>query len=587
MPSVSVRRAVHDLMEFHGMTTIFGNPGSNELPFLKDLSARYILALHEGTAVAMADGYSQITGRPALINLHAASGTGNGLGALSNSVISRSKLVITAGQQVREMVGPEVMLANVEAPALAKPLVHQSLEPLSATDVPRAFSQSVFAAEHGPVYLSVPYDDWDAEVPAAVISQLSRTVTSARTTDPTVITELHEKLASATSPALVLGPDVDDEAAWTSAITLAEAHATPVWAAPSLSRLPFPNRHSLFAGVLPAGIKPIGELLGAHDLVLVIGAPVFRYHQWVPGEYLPESTELIQIGDDDKAAARAPFGDALIADPIEVITELAARTVNSLGGTDAVPAANNDSGDTATVQARNSASTQVKLPIPAATTSANEGTLHPEEVFAALRESMPGDTRFVVESTSTNAAFWSQMDLTHPGSYFFPASGGLGWGLPASIGIALADSDRPVVAVIGDGSAHYSISALRTAVQDDIPVIIILLRNGTYGALDWFAGMLGVDKAPGLDLGAVDFVSIARGYGMTATHASNDAQLRTLIAEAADRASARGLPSFIEVDTEKTRPEKAKPEPAGPGNAGTDTIAEKLTDEYTDNGEQQ
>ncbi|WP_309131861.1 benzoylformate decarboxylase [Brevibacterium sp.] len=535
MTTVTVRHAVHELMSFHGMTCVFGNPGSNELPFLKDLPARYLLGLHEATAVAMADGYSQITKRPALINLHAASGTGNGLGALTNSVISRSKLVITAGQQVRDMVGPEVMLANVDAAALAKPLVHQSLEPLSAADVPRAFSQSVFAAEDGPVYLSVPYDDWDAEVPAALISQLSRRVASGQTTDPGMIAELHEKLRDASSPALVLGPDVDDEKAWESSIALAEAHDLPVWAAPSLSRLPFPNQHPLFLGVLPAGIAPIAEILGAHDLVLVIGAPVFRYHQWMPGEYLPESTELIQIGTDAKAAARAPFGDALIADPIEVIRALA-EAAGSIAST--------------------SPATPPRAAMPPAATSAVEGVLHPEEVFATLRETMPGDTRFVVESTSTNAAFWAQMDLTHPGSYFFPASGGLGWGLPASLGVALADPQRPVVAIIGDGSAHYSISALRTAVTEDIPVVVVLLRNGTYGALDWFADMLGVDKAPGLDLGAVDFVSIARGYGMEAAHAASASELANLVAEAGVRERDRGLPTFIEVDTEKTRPER-------------------------------
>ncbi|GAA1869941.1 benzoylformate decarboxylase [Brevibacterium marinum] len=533
MTAVSVRQAVHELMAFHGMTTMFGNPGSNELPFLKDLPARYILGLHEATVVAMADGYSQITDRPTLVNLHAASGTGNGLGALTNSAISRSKLVITAGQQVRDMIGPEVMLANVDAAALAKPLVHQSLEPLSAADVPRAFSQSVFASERGPVYLSVPYDDWDAEVPAAQINQLSRTVAKAGTIDPRVVSDLGDKLRTATKPVLVLGPDVDDEKTWETTIALAEAFDLPVWAAPSLSRLPFPNQHPNFRGVLPAGIAPIGEILGAHDLALVIGAPVFRYHQWQPGQYLPETTELIQIGDDPAAAARAPFGDALIADPVEAIGALAGE----LGATDRTPH-------------------EAHIQIEPAAASAIDGVLHPEEVFASLRETMPADTRFVVESTSTNAAFWAQMDLRHSGSYFFPASGGLGWGLPAAMGVALADPDRPVVAIIGDGSAHYSISALRTAVEENIPVIIVLLRNGTYGALDWFADMLGVDKAPGLDLGEVDFVSIARGYQMRAEHVDSAADLDRSIAEAADRAHRNGTPTFIEVSTEKTRPEK-------------------------------
>ncbi|UVI36888.1 benzoylformate decarboxylase [Brevibacterium spongiae] len=544
MTTVTVRQAVHELMTFHGMTTMFGNPGSNELPFLKDLPARYILGLHEATVVAMADGYSMITNRPTLINLHAASGTGNGLGALTNSAISKSKLVITAGQQVRDMIGPEVMLANVQAAKLAEPLVHQSLEPLSAHDVPRAFSQSVFAAEDGPVYLSVPYDDWDAEVPAERIRQLSRHVATARTVDPEAIAELAGKLRSAEAPVLVLGPEVDDERVWATTIALAEALDLPVWAAPSLARLPFPNHHPNFRGVLPAGIAPIGEILGAHDLALVIGAPVFRYHQWQPGLYLPETTELIQIGEDTAAAARAPFGDALIADPVETILALAASLdVATVADSDPT-ATDSDSGVMAPERA---------IPGPAA--SASDGVLHPEEVFAGLRETMPGDTRYVVESTSTNAAFWAQMDLRLPGSYFFPASGGLGWGLPASMGVALADPERPVVAIIGDGSAHYSISALRTAVEENIGVIIVLLRNGTYGALDWFADMLGVDKAPGLDLGEVDFVSIATGYGMHAAHAATTAEFASQLTAAQER-SVRGQASLIEVNTEKTRPEK-------------------------------
>ncbi len=527
MAAITVRQAVHDLMAFHGMTVLFGNPGSNELPFLKDLTARYILGLQEAAVVAMADGYSQVTDRPTLVNLHAASGSGNGLGALTNAAISRSKLVVTAGQQVRNMVGPEVVLANVDATMLPKPLVHRSLEPLAAADVPRAFSESVLASQRGPVYLSVPYDDWDAEVEESVVGQLSRTVAPGSAPDPIVIADLHDRLDAAEAAVLVLGPDVDTPEAWAAAIALAEAHDLPVWAAPSLPRLPFPNQHPLFRGVLPAAIGPIGEILGAHDLALVIGAPVFRYHQWQPGEYLPETTQLVQIGDDPDAAERAPFGDALVTDPVAALVGLA-------------DAAAPDPGTPRTWEPE----------IEPATASATPGTLHPEEVFATLRETMPVDTRYVVESTSTNSAFWSQMDLRESGSYFFPASGGLGWGLPASMGVALADARRPVVAIIGDGSAHYSIAALRTAVEEGIPVTIVVLRNSTYGALVWFADMLDAGTVPGLDLGDVDFVSIARGYGMTAVHADSTAHLAELLTEA----HGAGRPTLIEIDTEKTTP---------------------------------
>src|SRR5699024_4419900 len=138
MMTVTVPRAGHQIMAFDRMTAIVGHPGCNQLPFLHYLPAAYIHGLHKTALVPLAVGHSMITNPPTLVNLHAASGTGNGLGALTNSAISKSKLVITAGQQVRDMIGPEVMLANVQAPKLAEPLVHQSLEPLSAHDVPRA-----------------------------------------------------------------------------------------------------------------------------------------------------------------------------------------------------------------------------------------------------------------------------------------------------------------------------------------------------------------------------------------------------------------------------------------------------------------
>src|SRR5699024_2323094 len=126
--------------------------------------------------------------------------------------------------------------------------------------------------------------------------------------------------------------------------------------------------------------------------------------------------------------------------------------------------------------------------------------LHPEQVFATLRESLPTDTSYVVESTATNAAWWNQMDLRHGGSYHFPAAGGLGFGLPGAVGVALAQPERSVVGVIGDGSANYGITALWTAAQHAVPVTIVVLRNGSYGALRWFGELLGVHDAPGIDI---------------------------------------------------------------------------------------
>jgi benzoylformate decarboxylase len=521
-----VRRISHEFLERQGLTTIFGNPGSNELPFLADLpdTFRYVLGLHEGAVVGMADGYAQASGRPVLVNLHAASGSGNAMGALTNAVASRTPLVVVAGQQVRSAIGPEANLSNVDAPALMKPLVGWAAEPACAQDVPRALAQAVFEAQlqRRPTYLSVPYDDWAADAGENAPAVLDRQVGRAGVPGGEQGRRLAEAVAAAQRPALVLGGDIDSAGLFDDALRLAERLGGPVWAAPSLFRLPFPNRHPLFRGVLPAGIEPVSRAFEGHDLVLVLGAPVFRYHEYLPGRYLPEGTRLIQVTEDASAAARAPMGEALVADA--AVIELLVKVLD---------APEEPAGD--------------YRPVPAPQ-SVEGPRLHPEEVFAALREELPGDTAYVVESTSTNAAWWRQMDLRRPGSYYFPAAGGLGFGLPGAVGVAMAQPDRPVVGVIGDGSANYGITALWTAAQHRVPLTVVLLRNGTYGALRWFGGLLGVPDAPGLDIPGLDFTRIAQGYGVPAQQVTGVDELRAVLSERPDG------PRLVQVDTALTTP---------------------------------
>jgi len=520
----TVRKIAHEFLERRGLTTIFGNPGSNELPFLAGLpsSFRYVLGLHEGVVVGMADGYAQATGRPALVNLHAAAGSGNAMGALTNAVYSRSPLVLTAGQQVRSAIGLEAMLANVDATSLMRPLVGWSGEPSCAADVPRSLAQAVFEAElqRRPTYLSVPYDDWSAEVEDNPV--LDRTVRRGLSPDSAQLDDLAHRLGTARNPVLVLGGDVDALGLFDRAVAFAEHVALPVWVAPSPHRLPFPNRHPLFRGVLPAGIGSVSSELAGHDLILVLGAPVFRYHQHVPGPLLPEGATLVQVTDDPGEAARAPMGESLVAAPGPVLDGLLAR----------LPA--RAAGDTAFAP----------NPAPAA----GERAMHPEQVFAALRDTQPADTAYVVESTSTNSAWWRQMDLRRPGSYFWPAAGGLGFGMPAAVGVAMGLPGRPVVGVIGDGSANYGITALWTAAQYEVPVTFVILRNGTYGALRWFADVLGTTGVPGTEIPGLDFTAIAAGYGVPATTVSDVDDLRAQL-----KTTPAG-PRLIQVDTEPTTP---------------------------------
>lgn len=526
----NVRDVTYELLRAHGLTTIFGNPGSNELPFLAAMPSdfRYVLGLHEGVVLAMADGYAQASRQPAFVNLHAAAGTGNAMGQLTNAMYSHSPLVITAGQQVRSTVGQEVMLANVDASLLPRPLVKWSCEPAAPVDVPRAMSQAIHIATlapQGPVYVSVPYDDWQHEAQAHA-DLLRRTTATAGALSARQTADLVALLDGAERPALVLGPDVDAADANEHAVALADALGAPVWIAPSASRCPFPTRHASFRGVLPAGMAALGAAVAGHDLLLVAGAPVFRYHEYSPGAYLPEGTRLVHLATDPGEAARAPMGDAIVCDLAGTLARLA--TAVSPGTRPALP----------------------PLPPIPAPRRASDGRLHPDEVFAVLRETTATDTIWVTESTSTTGSFWSQADLRRSGSYYFPASGGLGFGLPAALGVALARPDRQVVALIGDGSANYGITALWTAARYRIPVVVVILRNGTYGALRWFARLLRAGETPGLDVPGIDFTALAAGYGVAGTAVTTGAEL----SDAMKDALRSGEPRLIQVDTALTDP---------------------------------
>ncbi len=529
-----VRDATYDILRSHGLTTIFGNPGSNELLFLAGLRPdfQYVLGLHEGVVLAMADGYALARGGPAFVNLHSAAGTGNAMGPLTNSIYSHSPLVITAGQQVRATIGQEVMLANVDAATLPKPLVKWSCEPACAQDVPRAISQAIHLANlpaKGPVYVSIPYDDWAQEAPPTAQHLVGRRVAVGGCLSADQLSELTDLLDAADNPVLVFGPEVDAEAANDDAVRLADALGAPVWLAPSPSRCPFPTRHSSFRGVLPAGVQSLTDVLSGHDLILVVGAPVFRYHQFVPGDLLPAGAQLIHLTGDPGEAARAPVGNAIVCRVGDALARLS----------DAVRRGQ-----------------RPKLPPRedfAVPPSSSGHGMHPAEVFALLRQLAPQNTVWVKESTSTTEDFWAQADLSLQGSYFFPAAGALGFGLPAAVGAQIACRDRQVIGLIGDGSANYGITALWTAARYQIPVIIVLLKNGTYGALRWFAEQLDAGETPGLDVPGIDFVEIAQGYGVTAAAVSSNEEF----VHAFKSALSSGQAALIEVLTEVSSPDTA------------------------------
>src|SRR3954451_3083189 len=318
----TVREATFELFRRHAMTTIFGNPGSTELPMLAEFPSdfRYVLGLQEAVVVGMADGYAQASGSVTHVNLHTAPGVGNAMGAMFNAQANHSPLLVTAGQQVRAQITMQANLTNRDATRVVHPYVKWSFEPPRAADVPAALAQGIYRASlppKGPAFVSIPMDDWSQEIADDDVRYVAnRTVTGRGVADPEAVRALARRLEAAQSPVLVAGPDVDASGGWDTAIALAEKQHLGVWAspAPGGGRLGFPEGHPNFQGTLPPGIGAVAGALAGHDLILVAGSSVFPYYPYIPGPPLPEGAELVAITSDPDEASRAPMGDAIVAD---------------------------------------------------------------------------------------------------------------------------------------------------------------------------------------------------------------------------------------------------------------------------------
>jgi len=306
----TVREATYDLLRQLGLTTIFGNTGSTEEPFLQDFPAdfTYVLGLQEASVLAMADGYAQATGRPTLVNLHTFAGVGHAMGNLIGAFYNKTPIIVTAGQQTRDMVLLEPYLTNVQAVETPRPWVKWSYEPARAADVPAAFMRAYATAVQppaGPIFLSLPMDDFEKP---ALGSAVVRTLSLRAGPEPARLQDFARQISQARSPVLVLGAGLDRSGGWDAARRLAEKLNVPVWVPPESERAVFSEDHPLFQGFLPFAIAPLSKRLEGHDLVVVVGAPVFRYYPYVPGDYLPSGARLLHITDDPAEAARAPRG---------------------------------------------------------------------------------------------------------------------------------------------------------------------------------------------------------------------------------------------------------------------------------------
>lgn len=511
--TVTVREAVFGLLRAFGMTTVFGNPGSTELPLFMDFpdDFRYVLGLQECVVVGMADGYAQATHNAAFVNLHSAAGVGHAMGNIFTAHRNQTPLVITAGQQARSILPFDPFLGSTQAPELPRPYVKWSVEPARAEDVPLAIARAYYMAmtpPRGPVLVSIPSDDWGVQTLPVDAREVSRHLRA----DPDLLARVAAALDGARAPAFVVGAAVDRDGAWNEVVQLAERHNARVYVAPMSGRCSFPEDHPLWAGFLPPMRERIVERLAGHDVVFAVGAPAFTYHVEGQGPHLPEGTQLVQLTDDPQVAARAPTGTSVVSSIRLGLLDLLA--LSAPPQREAPPP-----------RAR---PTRVADPAP-------DERLPIAWVLQTLNDLRARDSIVVEEAPSARPVMHDHLPIFESQTFYTMCSGGLGYGLPAAVGVAMGKPGAKVIGLIGDGSAMYAIQALWSAAQMALPVAIVILKNRRYAALHEFARIFGYrpgEQVPGTELPDLDFMALAAAQGMQGLRVERAEQLRPALSQA-------------------------------------------------------
>ena len=525
MSARTVRDATFDVLRAQGLTTIFGNPGSTEVPFLAGLpdDLRFVLGLHEGAVVGLATGWAVARREPAFVLLHTTAGLGNAVGALATARVNRAPLVVLVGQQDRRHLPFEPFLAG-RLRGLAGEYPVWAEEPVRAAAVPGAIARAAHeaATNRGPALVVVPMDDWSAPADEDREDAAPARVVRAAAADAGAVEELVRFLEGSRSPALVVGAGTDDPESWAALVDLAERLVVPVFQESFGARAGFPQDHRLFAGVLPADRPRLREKLAPYDAILVVGAPVFRQSPYAEGRFTSPETRIAVVGDHPDEVHRSPAELAVIAPPAAVCRLLAER-----------------------VPRREAALPEPYRPPPAPDPPAAGEPMRAGHVLAALAERLPRDAVVVEEAPVDRPELHDRLLARQPLGFLSAAMGGLGFALAGATGVRMALPERPVVAVVGDGSALYGIQALWSAAQYRAGVLFVILSNGGYAIMDRLAERHGAPGPwPGFD---VDIAGLARAQGCDARRIAEHAALMETLDEVVPELAGREEPLLLDV----------------------------------------
>jgi benzoylformate decarboxylase len=554
MPLTSGKRAFLDVLKQEGVEYMFGNPGTTELPLMDGLAEEsaltYVLALQEAAVIAMADGYAQASGKLGVVSVHVAPGLGNAMGMLYDAQKAGAPLLVTAGQHDQSFNVTEPILW-ADLPPIARPFVKWSAEVRRLEDLPRLVhraAKTALALPTGPVFLSLPADVLQAE---GVVELGAPTRVAPRIRgDRAAVEAAAEILARAERPLIMAGDAVAQSDAHAELVAVAEALGAPVYAEGVANTASFPSSHPLFRGAFVRVAPAVRQVLSEADVLFSVGGDLLTLSLPSDIDPMPPGLSVIHLDTDPwELGKNYPTAVAILGDPKATLPDLLAALEARM-----TPARRRHARERLEA-IRGAKARQVEDLRDRARSEAHRVPITPLAVMSAVADALPPEAVVVDESISSGGGLRMLLRSDDPRSFFGLRGGGIGWGLPAAIGVKLALPDRPVVALIGDGSAMYTCQALWTTARHRLGVTFVILNNSSYRILKQRThAMKGVaaqaDRYVAMDLDdpRVDFVRLAESLGVRAERIEKSAD----VGPALGRALATPGPTLLDVELDRS-----------------------------------
>ncbi|WP_076865478.1 thiamine pyrophosphate-binding protein [Bradyrhizobium mercantei] len=539
---ITGRSAFLALLKDEGVTHLFGNPGTTELPIMHALKDHpdltYVMAMQESLVVAMADGFSRASGKLVACNVHVAPGLGNAMGSLYNASFTGTPMILTAGQQEQGhgltepvLFGPLVQMAT--------PLVKWAVEVTRLEDLPRIVRRAAKIATTpptGPVFISLPGDILNAEA-GIELGRSTRIDTRVRPSEDS-LKALAARILKAERPVIVVGDEIVKSDALREAADLAEALGCPAWQSPTPYGSHFLSESPSFMGAIARLQKVARDVLAPHDLLIALGGDPLRMSVYSEVDPLPEGLSIVQVGLVDSDLAKNYGAEiAVKADVKETLRALVPALKEAGGGALEARAKQG----LAALSTKNWAAKRKAL-VEQISKASHTAPIDPDWLALQVVEAMPDNAILVDEGLTSSRQIIGLRPHRDRYGYHALASGGIGWGLPAAVGVSLANPERPVVCYSGDGSSMYSIQSLWTAANHKLPLNFVIVNNGGYRIIKQrLLAFHGDDNYVGMDFidPPVDFTALARSLGLEAIRITDPQELKGAMKSAFSRPGAK------------------------------------------------